>query len=169
MWLLASFFGPSGLSLFNLVKQKVLMVLISESQELLEIRQQTQSSCRMSTSLIWHLVYLAEWGLSGVSADWNIHSANRSRSSGLPESSHCSFDWCSFHKVCLVKFLTLLESVVQGENAATSHSFRNSTNEGGPWKTHEVAAVDVCSEVESTSGRDCSCVLCRLAQCFYCG
>lgn len=37
--------------------------------------------------------------------------------------------------------------------------FRSSNDDRGPWKTHEVAAIDVCSEVENTSGRDCSCIV----------
>jgi transcription elongation factor Elf1 len=85
-------------------------------------------SCRMSTPLIWRLS-LSCWMTSFVGLRWqDIHSANTSRSSGLSESSHCSFDWCSIHTV-YVKFRALLGSLVRGV-CGLSHSFRSRSVDG---------------------------------------
>jgi len=59
----------------------------------------------------------------------DIHSANASRSSVLSECSHHGFDWCSFHTVYVVKFRTLLGSLVLGV-CSLSHSFRSSSDDG---------------------------------------
>jgi hypothetical protein len=102
---------------------RMLVVLICESQKLLEIGRQEQSA-------LWNerFIHLASslscWLRSFVCLHCqDIHSANTSRSSGLSECSHCSFDWCSFHTVNAVKFRTLLGSLVQGVYAASRTLF----------------------------------------------